>query len=472
MPKKPRSARRKNGLAIGDENDINEVDALSDTYTITDSIATDAQSIDDSFYEYYEEDEEVEDAITSSTLRNTKLQDALSQSSVMTTEKRKTKRESNLKLLFKAITQYATGSDGRDTVYSRLDDVIFPICTVGLRYGGTASPAEQYAACRVLEATSIVLGGDMDEYCERVYELLRKVVNATGLSSQVRGAALRAMSMAHFICASDLASTYRVLDLCEKLCLEKYRGEVNSASLRSTALDCWALLSTTLHDADVSGETVHGNGRGIMILNQLFDCLNSASLDLRRSAGECMALIHEVRLNLGLDDDEGENVTERQFCRGNWEDSECEVIVDEIKQKVAELSVESSHSISKKAKKEQRANFREIFATVVEDEAPDDIIEFRGMKFEFHSWREIVQANFIRHCLQGGFQMQLMTNPTMSCIFSVDNITTKNMSQLEKRLFRSKTSEASKAADKHMARRRRSRLNAQNHFLSADGEDI
>ena len=121
----------------------------------------------------------------------------------MTTEKRKAKREANLKLLFKAITQYATGSDGRDTVYSRLDDVIFPICTIGLRYGGTASPVEQYAACRVLEATSVIIGSDQDEYCESIYDLLVRVIKATGRASQVRGAALRALSMAYFICSSD-----------------------------------------------------------------------------------------------------------------------------------------------------------------------------------------------------------------------------------------------------------------------------
>ena len=47
-----------------------------------------------------------------------------------------------------------------------------------------------------------------------------------------------------------------------------------------------------------------------------------------------------------------------------------------------------------------------------------------------------------------------------------------SLSQLEKRLYMSKTSEALKAADKVMTKQRRMRTNVKNHFLAADGEDI
>mmetsp|Transcript_39271 Transcript_39271/g.118117 ORF Transcript_39271/g.118117 Transcript_39271/m.118117 type:complete len:228 (+) Transcript_39271:1103-1786(+) len=160
---------------------------------------------------------------------------------------------------------------------------------------------------------------------------------------------------------------------------------------------------------------------------------------------------------------------------GSWDGTEWEVLMDEVKQRVAELSVESGHHMSKKAKKEQRATFREFMATIVDDESPSEIVSFRGGQLTLKSWREIIQLNFIRHCLQSGFQIQLMTNPTLHAIFGADGnllSTIENMSQLEKRLTMSKTSQAAKAADVDLTRRRRNRTNMKNHFLTADGDDF
>lgn len=488
MPKKPRSARRrKNAISMNGKSENVEVDAevLSENHTIADTIV----SADFDVFDEMEEDnfdvtddiditDEATSLTSSNTIRQTKLLDSLSLASTMTSEKRSTKREQTLKHLFKSITQYATSSIGQETLLSKLDDTIIPICTNGLR-GGVAKPAEQYAACRVLEATSVVIGGDQDEYCESIYDLLVRVVKATGRASQVRGAALRALSMAYFICA-DHSSTDAIMDLCENVCAMRYRGEDVPANLRAEALDCWALLGTTIHGAYIAGdETVGGigdKGRGVAILPILSDCLNDVNLDLRCAAGECVALIHEARLEIGIDEEELENTTERRYLRrGSWVGSEWEVLMDEVKQRVSELSVESGHHMSKKAKKEQRATFREFMATIVDDESPCEVITFRGGTLNLNTWREIVQLNFIRHCLQSGFQIQLMTNYTLQVIFGADGNTLNSnstMSQLEKRLIMSKTSEASKAADREMLKRRKSKRNKQNHFLTIDGEDI
>ena len=411
---------------------------------------------------------------------NTKLLDSLSLASTMITEKRSAKREQSLRNLFKSITQYALSSNGQEILLSKIDDIILPICINGLR-GGIASPAEQYASCRVLEATSIVIGADQEEYCESIHDLLVKVIKATGRAAQVRGAALRALSMSYFICSSDdVAATEHLLDLCENVASDRYRGEDVQPILRSGALDCWALLCTTLDGSYLAGdEDVGGfgeNGRGVIMLPLLSNCLDHVNLDLRCAAGECIAFIHEARLEMGIDDElENVTATEKKYSRGSWDGSEVEVLMDEIKQRVSELSVESARHMSKKAKKEQRATFREFTATIVDDEYPSEVVAFRGGTLNLSSWREIIQLNFIRHCLQSGFQIQLMTNRTLQLIFGADASTLNSnatMSQLEKRLTLSKTSDASKAADREMLKRRKSKRNKQNHFLTIDGEDI
>jgi len=412
--------------------------------------------------------------------RAARLADALSLASTLTSEKRSAKREGGYRVLFKAITQYAAGPSGQEVLESHWESVR-EACLSSIQGRGNAKPSEQYAACRVLEACSVVLGEDRDDVAEALDGPLKRVVNATGRAAQVRSAALRCLAMVHFVCGTDCleegGDCGSVMDLCEKVGNEKYRGEAVSPLLRATALDCWSLLSTTFHDAHVAagdGYDVEDDlGCGLRILPLLASCLESPEAGLRRSAGECVSLIHECRLNLGLDGDEADNTTERRFRRGSWDGSEWEVLMDEVKQRIAELSVESSHHMSKQAKKQQRATFRDFMNTIVDDESPEEVVNWRGGKLVLGSWKEIIQLNFVRHCLQGGFQIQLMYNGTLHGVFGATFIASgTSLSQLEKRLIMSKTSEASKAADKAMTKQRRTRTNVKNHFLTADGEDI
>ena len=378
-----------------------------------------------------------------------------------------------MRRIFRALTQFATGMAGFDTVTAASDD-IRNACLHGIR---TGQPAEQYAACRVLEATSIILGADQEDWCNSLDRPLRRIVETVSRATPVRMAALRALSMAVFIGSSaDSMTTESLMDLCELVAAEQYRNEDVPANLRATGLDCWALLATTIDDFDLAGQDDVQLGRGLAILELLCKCLDEAgSMELRSAAGECVALIHEARLKLGISEEEGGNVTARQFQKGSWEGSQFEEVMDEIKQQIAELSVQSGHHLNKKLKKKVRATFREFMATVVEDEAPEEVINFRSGSLTLGSWREIIQLNFCRHCLQSGFQIQLLTNETLQAIFGADGQALNDyggMSSLEKRLLLSKTSEAAKLADQKMTKKRAKRQNQKNHFLTVDDGDF
>lgn len=411
--------------------------------------------------------------------RALKLVDALSLASTLSSEKQSKKREGMLRSMFTAITTCATGTSGRDILNNYWTSVSHA-CLYSMAGKGNAKPSEQYTACRVIEASSVILGGDRDDVVVFVDESLRKVVNATGRSTQVRVAALRCLAMVHFICGTDCledgTDCASVLDLCEKIGGEtRYRGDNTPSLLRATALDCWSLLSTTFHDSQLaSGNDSSGDlGRGLRLLPILALCLDSPDTALRRSAGEAVSLIHECRLRMGLEEDEAVNTTERKFWRGSWDGTEWEVLMDDLKQRIADLAVESSHHMSKQAKKEQRSTFRDYMRTVVDDEFPDEVVNWKGGKLSLNSWKEIIQLNFVRHCLQGGFHTQLITNETLHFIFGATlDVGTSSLSQIEKRMFLSKTSDAAKAADKDMMKQRRIRTNKKNHFLTADGDDI
>ena len=136
------------------------------------------------------------------------------------------------------------------------------------------------------------------------------------------------------------------------------------------------------------------------------------------------------------------------------------------------LSNQSGHFLSKKKKKETRFIFRELLATIQENEPPLEVIQFRGGSIELTSWKDIIPMSFIRRCLQSGLQNHLTTNPTLHAIFGIDSQVLNSphigMSQQEKRLLFSKASDTAKEKDRHRTLKRQNRTNAKNSFLTND----
>ena len=80
--------------------------------------------------------------------------------------------------------------------------------------------------------------------------------------------------------------------------------------------------------------------------------------------------------------------------------TEFESLIDEVKGRLEELAQESGHHMSKKAKKAQRATFREYCDTVANDNPPEHSVVFVGGVLELSTWREIKQLECVRSCLQ------------------------------------------------------------------------
>lgn len=473
MAKKPRSQRRKKGgaEATSQNTSTDDIEELSLSHTIV-TVGSEAGgsvfSLDDGGWSI--DDDDVEDSdenvMRAADVMEQKLQDAFATADEFSTEKRTSRREATLRLWFKALTQYTSGSYG--TVESKVSNIV-RACEFSLRNG---RPSEQYAACRVLEAAAVLIADE--EYFEQVYSrLLLRVVQSSHRAIPVRIAALRAIGMVVFIGIDDDVVTEQILDLCEALAHPEYRGEKIPAPLRAVALDVWNLLATTLHELYIAGKDDLSTGRGLLLLDILTECLEQQEdFSLQSAAGESVAWIHTARLQLGLDSEEGENTTERKFLLGSWEGSEWEDTIAEIERLMDVLSNQSGHFLSKKQKKETRSVFRELLATIQDNEPPLQVVQFRGGSLELTSWRDIIALNFMRRCLQGGLQIQLVTNPTLQAIFGADGqaLNSSNMrySQLEKRLLLSKTSEVAKAKDLDRNNKRKSRTNAKNLFLTSD----
>jgi Interferon-related developmental regulator (IFRD) len=428
---------------------------------------------DDDYIQNGPSDQQVEAAEQ----RHAKLIESFSQLDEFTQEKRASKREALLKVWFKALTQYASVPNSSDYICQKREALV-AACRFSIR---TGTPSEQYSACRVVEALAVVLQAEEGLYPD-VEEYLSRVISSTHRATPVRSAALRALGMVVYmgVESNDSEITEATLDICEALAQTEYRGQTVAPSLRGTALQVWTVLATTIHDLYVSGKDDMSTGRGLLLLPLILECLEQKEdMALRAAAGECVTYIHAVRVALGVNQNdlaEGQtlNTTQRQYQQGSWEGSEWEGVMAEIEQTISDLSTQSGHHLSKKAKKEQRSYFREYLATLQDNEDPEEVVQFRGGTLEVTSWKDIVVLRFVRRCLQGGFQLQLLTNPALQSIFGLALQQNHNdgMSQLEKRLHLSKTSEAVKLKDQDRHKKRDKRTNIKNHFLTADGEDM
>jgi hypothetical protein len=164
----PKKVRRRKG---GDDETTAEVDVLPEDHTVADSIAA---SLD------FEDDASIDDLLStgggsvSDTVqaRYAKAVEVLTDIDDLLSEKRSTKREAGLRRIFRAVTQYGD----LETLVPFQNDLI-QLCMSSLRGG---SPAEQYAACRCLEAQAVILGADQDEYYEAIEPNLKRIVMDDG----------------------------------------------------------------------------------------------------------------------------------------------------------------------------------------------------------------------------------------------------------------------------------------------------
>eukprot|EP00548_Thalassiothrix_antarctica_P018627 CAMPEP_0194192886 /NCGR_PEP_ID=MMETSP0154-20130528/72480_1 /TAXON_ID=1049557 /ORGANISM="Thalassiothrix antarctica, Strain L6-D1" /LENGTH=211 /DNA_ID=CAMNT_0038916691 /DNA_START=106 /DNA_END=738 /DNA_ORIENTATION=- len=194
--RKINNTRRKNGNnsneneenSLLEGGDVIEIDLLPDDHTVAETVATFENNDDYSYFECDNNDnsneEEIDDLISSTGKnvdgdraaamvinRHARCIDVMNSiEDSLLTEKRSAKREAGLRRLFRAISQLGTSS----AMMAPYQNVLTNLCINQCLRGG--SPAEQYAACRVLEVYSVILGSDGEDFYETIHTPLCRVV--------------------------------------------------------------------------------------------------------------------------------------------------------------------------------------------------------------------------------------------------------------------------------------------------------
>lgn len=252
---------------------------------------------------------------------------------------------------------------------------------------------EQECAVQLASLLFICLGSSLDSdiVFEELYGLLSSSLNDKAISSRCREQCALALAVGCFIAPIGVDYHKQTMDALYLVFSGSFpNGEgvyptlsANVSALHNTALNAWCLLVTLL-----SAEKTLSMAQ--QTLHKIAQLLNSTDQELRLSAGEAISLLHEI-------------------SRESDADFEMRSI-DELATKLKELATYSQKFRSKKDRKVERSNFRDILRTILDYEQPSFTIKRKDELVELNSWSKKIQYDVFCTVLESGCQTHLGEN--------------------------------------------------------------
>lgn len=252
---------------------------------------------------------------------------------------------------------------------------------------------EQEYAVLLSSILFITLGStsDSDVVFEELYPLLTSSLNDKSIGSKCREQCALALAIACFISPIGIDYLKPIMDNLFSIFSNSFpNGEgvfptlaPNITSLHNIALNAWCLLITLLPANKVLAISESS-------LHKIVYLLNSTDQELRLSAGETISLLHEIS----------------RECNQDFEFKS----IDALSEKLKELATYSQKFRSKKDRKVERSNFRDIMRTVLEYEQPSFTIKRKDEIIELNCWSKKIQYDVFCMILESGCQIHLGEN--------------------------------------------------------------
>jgi len=279
-------------------------------------------------------------------------------------------------------------------------DTITDAIKRGLRKGKSN---EQEYAVLLASILFITLGStnDSDVVFEELYPLLSSSLNDKSVPSRCREQCALALAIGCFISPIGIDFIKPIMEQLFTIYSGSFpNGEgayptlsPNITSLHNTALNSWCLLITLLPANKVL--TIAEQN-----LKKIANLLNSTDQELRLSAGECISLLHEIS----------------RECDQEFEMKSIENLSDKLK----ELATYSQKFRSKKDRKVERSNFRDIMRTVIDYEAPSFIVKRKNEIIELNCWSKKIQYDVFCMILESGCQIHLGENQLIRDVLDLE----------------------------------------------------
>ncbi|KAL9257712.1 Interferon-related developmental regulator 1-like protein [Drosera capensis] len=227
-----------------------------------------------------------------------------------------------------------------------------------------------------------------------------------------------------------------------------------SAAVIAAMVSAWSFLLTTVDGASFSLKEWHE------FITYLSSLLDKDDRSVRIAVGEALAVVFETgqfEKAFGESNGSGDGTNPRegylhlQGLRAK--------VLDQMRELAAEAGGKGS---AKKDLNSQRNLFRDVLDFLEDGYPPESSIKIGGESLSTSTWSQLIQLNFLKHFLKGGFVKHMQENYFLHDVFGFtpkkkvllddeDKIVNK---QNEKRMFRSPNSVVSKARTQYLNKQR------------------
>lgn len=314
----------------------------------------------------------------------------------------------------------------------------------------------------------------LEESFSPIIEALKSKSDASKIS-----ALLECLTIITFIGGDDPEETEKSMQAMWQVVHPKLGSNVvavkPSPAVITSAVSAWSFLLTTLDGWTLNPKTWQES------ISYLSSLLDKDDRSIRIAAGEGLALIFEIG-NLekfsvaatGPSDSsnhDGNNARAREFTH-------IQGLRAKILNQVRSLSVEAGGKGSaKKDLNSQRNTFRDILEFLEDGFSPETSMKIGGESLSTTSWSQLIQLNFLKHFLGGGFVKQMQDNEVLHDIFGFSpkrNLLsgTQKLSGTEKRMYKSPNSVHNKSRTQFLNKQRMlSQDRNAGHFTVSDMGD-
>ncbi|PSS19708.1 Interferon-related developmental regulator like, partial [Actinidia chinensis var. chinensis] len=247
-----------------------------------------------------------------------------------------------------------------------------------------------------------------------------------------------------------------------------------SPAVITAMVSAWSLLLTTMDGRTLDPKTWQES------ISYFLTLLDKDDRSIRIAAGEALALIFEMgnlekfcgEAKASSDSSDHEKNDSRNFAH-------IQGLRAKILNQVRNLSAEAGgRGSTKKDLNSQRNSFRDILDYLEGGYPPETSMKIGGESLTTTSWSQLIQLNFLKHFLGGGFVKHMQENEFLHDVFGFVPkrrqlfASEQKMSSNDKRLYKSPNSVANKARTQF---RNRQRMLCQDrntgHFAVGTGDD-
>ncbi|KAL7683043.1 putative armadillo-like helical protein [Plasmopara halstedii] len=249
-------------------------------------------------------------------------------------------------------------------------------------------PSEEEAVLgsRILAIMAIIFGSNEERFFHRSKHVLRPLIR-NARNAKVKSSTIHALGLIGFLCIVENENTEDLMKLFETF----FNLSVHS-SICKAALESWGLIASSLTDEMLASESFLER-----IVPQILALLDHKDVDVRSSAGENLALLHESAENCSVSLPCGEDIVVQ----------------------ILEMSKDGNKRSSKKDRKTQHIVFRDIHSTLANSETPHVSFLVRGKMLDIRSWKSVKQFEAVKGCLQTGLQDHITYNNALRAMLGL-----------------------------------------------------